>query len=348
MITQQTLQTEEYKQTELGELPKEWEVVKLKDLNLDISDGNYAANYPKQSDFVSEGIPFIRANNIKNLKIIWQDMKYITKKKHSELKKGHLKKGDILITTRGDLGNLAIVSPDFIDCNINAQLVRINPQNKLNSEFLLFFLSSYIIQEEIRGLKTGTALPQLPVGKLKTIPIIVPPPPEQQKIAYVLSTVQTAQEKTQNFINSLKELKKSAMKHLFTYGAVSFEDVDKVELKETEIGMMPKSWETEPIKKYIIKTEQKDMRKTNIEFKYIDVSGIDREKSKIISYSNFKGKSSPSRARKIIKLNDIIIATVRPTLKRIAKIDPNYDGQICSTAFCVLRADEYVFKLSLL
>ncbi len=55
--------------------------------------------------------------------------------------------------------------------------------------------------------------------------------------------VQSAEEKVENLINALKEFKKSMMKHLFTYGAVSFQDREKRELKETEIGLIPREWE---------------------------------------------------------------------------------------------------------
>lgn len=108
--------------------------------------------------------------------------------------------------------------------------------------------------------------------------------------------------------------------------------------KETELGWLPESWEIRSIAELIEKTKQTDMRKSEIEFKYIDVSGIDRSSLKIIEYNKFKGREAPSRARKIVKKNDVIIATVRPTLKRIALVGEEFDNEICSTAFCVLRA----------
>jgi type I restriction enzyme S subunit len=74
------------------------------------------------------------------------------------------------------------------------------------------------------------------------------------------------------------------------------------------------------------------------------------------------GKDAPSRARKILKVNDVIFATVRPYLKRIALITEEYNGFYGSTAFCVLRpnikkispyflfyyvsTDKFVYKVS--
>ncbi|MDO9538370.1 MAG: restriction endonuclease subunit S [Thermoplasmata archaeon] len=110
--------------------------------------------------------------------------------------------------------------------------------------------------------------------------------------------------------------------------------------KMTELGPLPENWKVTKLQDYVIKTKQKDMRKASEKFKYIDVSGIDRESLRIISSTIYQGKEAPSRARKIVKENDVIVATVRPTLKRIALIPKEYDNQVCSTAFCVLRGND--------
>lgn len=86
------------------------------------------------------------------------------------------------------------------------------------------------------------------------------------------------------------------------------------------------------------KTETIDpTKKTNEEFEYIDVSSVNKDTLTIEETTTIKGKDAPSRARKLIKTGDIIFATVRPTLKRIAIVSDEFDKQICSTGYLVLR-----------
>ena len=76
--------------------------------------------------------------------------------------------------------------------------------------------------------------------------------------------------------------------------------------------------------------------------RYVDVSAVSREELRIVSQAEHSPADAPSRARKFVKANDTIFATVRPTLRRIAQIPESLDGELVSTAFCVLRPDTNV------
>jgi len=77
----------------------------------------------------------------------------------------------------------------------------------------------------------------------------------------------------------------------------------------------------------------------SVEYHYIDLTSVDRETHKINQTSIITSENAPSRAQKVINTDDVIFATTRPTLKRFCFIPLEYDGQICSTGYCVLRAN---------
>lgn len=104
---------------------------------------------------------------------------------------------------------------------------------------------------------------------------------------------------------------------------------------------IPKTWAESSIGKAVVKTKQRDPRKKPDEmFQYVDVSAVSNTSFKITSAAPTLGSEAPSRARKAIQTDDVLFATVRPTLKRIALVPPELDGAIASTGYCVLRCDK--------
>ena len=188
----------------------------IKDLDIYISDGNYSSKYPRSEEFVDDGIPFIRGNNMVDGDITDDEMYHITPEKHAVLLKGHVKAGDVLITTRGNIGQVAIVPDRHEDSNINAQIVllRTNPESLYN-RYLLWALQSQRANEQYLALQTGTALKQLPVGKLEKLSIKVADINKQHEIADVLDKSYGVIKARRNELKLLDELIKARFVELF-------------------------------------------------------------------------------------------------------------------------------------
>jgi len=192
-----------------------WEERKLGDMDIYVADGNYGEMYPKASEMLPSGVPFIRANNLKNGKLVWNDMKYISPALHAELKSGHLKPSDILISTRGEIGTLAFVANEFDDANINAQLCLLRVSAKTNSRYLFQYLLTRQSRSQFKKLQTGSALKQLPKGKLALVKIHLPAEAEQQKIADFLTSIDEKIEAEERKLEQAKQFKKSLLQQMF-------------------------------------------------------------------------------------------------------------------------------------
>ena len=200
---------------ENGEVYGDWVERKLGDVGIYISDGNYGEMYPKSNEMKLSGIPFIRANNIKNLTLSWRDMKYIDEKLHNILTSGHLQTNDILVTTRGDIGMLAYVKQEFNNANINAQICLLRCNENLNSFYLLQYLASKEGTKQFKKFQTGSALKQLPKSSLKKIKFPYPCLPEQTKIANFLSSIDKKIEQVNRQIEESKGFKKGLLQEMF-------------------------------------------------------------------------------------------------------------------------------------
>lgn len=292
-------------------LAKGWRKVKLGELNLDISDGNYSSKYPAKTDFVKEGIPFIRADNFHDGRITWEDMRFISTKKHQELKKGHLKKDDVLITTRGEIGKIAYIENEFIDANINAQIVRINTTGKIDPRFFFYLLLRKSRSGYFQNIQTGTALQQLPVGILKTIEVDLPGSSDQKRIADILSAFDDKIELNNKISAALEQMAQAIFKEWFVN--FRFPGHEKVRMVDSELGKIPEGWDVNPLGKVLKELESGSRPKGGVDVYKEGVPSVGAENILgLAKYNYSKTKFIPreffaSMRRGIIKDQDVLL-----------------------------------------
>ena len=98
------------------------------------------------------------------------------------------------------------------------------------------------------------------------------------------------------------------------------------------------NWRTSPVREFCLDVGTIDPSKTpDREFAYIDIASIDRVQKRITAPQTVLGTDAPSRARQLVKENDVLVSTVRPNLNAVAQVPSSLDGQVASTGFCVLR-----------
>jgi type I restriction enzyme S subunit len=240
-IELKTQQQEEYKETELGPLPVEWSVVRIGDV-FDVKQGKQLSS--KESKEGKSLKPFLRTSNVLwgkiNIANIDQ-MPFSTE----EFNKLILKHGDVLVCEGGAIGRTALWNAPITECVYQNHLhrLRVKEEGSTFPHFFVFWMEYAISQRRLYINDANvTTIPNLSQSRLKNFDILHPPLPEQHRIATMLSAVQDAKEKTEVVIAAAKSLKKSLMRHLFTYGPVSAGAAESVPLKETEIGRVPEGW----------------------------------------------------------------------------------------------------------
>jgi len=209
-----------FKQTEIGEIPEAWELSTLVDAGVGILDGDRGKEYPKAEDYLDNGYClFLNAKNVTRAGFVFEELQFISKEKHKKLRNGLLNPLDIVVTTRGTIGNFA-----FFDTEVPFNCMRINSgmaimrsaSSKLLPNFLFALLGSALIERQLARRVFGSAQPQLTLEILRKL--IVPLPSEEEQ--FILSTKAREfgeLEKRQLIeLASLNNLKLSLMSDLLT------------------------------------------------------------------------------------------------------------------------------------
>ena len=212
------------KETEIGPIPVEWEVVRLGEVaSLTMGQSPPSSTYNTDG----EGVPFLQG------KAEFGEM-YPTPVKWCSQPKKVATRGSVLISVRAPVGDVNVARGDYC---IGRGLAAINGSESLDNWFLFYLLIFAKRRLEDRG--TGSTFKSISKGVLQNFSIPLPPLPEQRRIAHVLSTIQRAIAAQDKLIAAARELKRSLMQRLFTYGP----GPEPVPTKETEIGEIPEHWE---------------------------------------------------------------------------------------------------------
>jgi type I restriction enzyme S subunit len=221
--------------TELGPLPEEWEVVMLGDV-AEVSSGGSA---PQGDEYFKGSKPFVRVSHIDNEDYTIKRYDLISDKAIQDYRLKLFPKGTIVFPKSGATIYLEKRAMLPMDAYVVSHLCTVlSKREDLNQYFLFYVLRNLKLAKE-----KADGYPTLNISEIKQILIPLPPLSEQKKIAAILSAIQEAKEKTEAVISATRDLKKSMMSYLFTYGPVPLPEAENVPLKETEVGMIPEEWE---------------------------------------------------------------------------------------------------------
>ena len=174
------------------EFSEDYNFSKFQEASIQIIDGDRGNNYPKSDDFYdNEYCLFLNAGNVTKSGFKFESTQFINKEKDALLRKGKLQKNDLVITTRGTVGNIAYFdeSIPFENIRINSGMVIVRSEIDLEPIYLNQFLKSDLFEKWLEKNVFGSAQPQLTVKLLNSISISYPSKDEQTKIASFLSPV---------------------------------------------------------------------------------------------------------------------------------------------------------------
>jgi len=230
-----------FQMTELGPLPEEWRVVRLGEVALLERGVSWSRSDENPNGIGVLSIPDILDGGALNLSPRVRLSKDVPSQKL-------LAQDDILLVgSSGAIKNIGrpgwVKEKPLKPTTFASFTIRLRAWSEnLSQRFVFYLIQSSWIDFSRFSKRAADGKFNLQLLQLKSALIPLPPLDEQRAIAHVLRTVQRAKEATEGVIAALKELKKSLMQHLFTYGPVPVTERERLPLQETELGPLPAHW----------------------------------------------------------------------------------------------------------
>lgn len=229
-----------YKETDVGWLPLKWKVRRLSALTK-----SYAGGTPDRSrpEYFDGDIPWVKSGEVNHRKITTTE-ECISERALAESSAKVAERGAVLVAMYGaTAGKVARLQ---IDAAISQAVLSIRSLgDELDNEFLFWVMESSA--EKLLSMCQGAAQPNLSKGLIDGLAVAIPPLPEQQKIAAILTAVDDILDVTTRLIAATQTLRQGLMQTLFSRG-VGTQDaagrwVPHTEFKESELGQIPLGWE---------------------------------------------------------------------------------------------------------
>ncbi len=241
---------EGYKQTEVGVVPAEWNIISIEralkaNLIVDQMDGNHGELYPKSHEFSHSGVPYVGANDFDGGKVNFKSCKYIAEKRAAHFKKGIAKNGDVLFAHNATVGPVALVETnlEYIILSTTATYYRCDNKSLINKYLKAYFESEHFVGQYTAVMSQSTRN-QVPILAQRKFLLVVPPVEEQTAIANALSDADALITSLEKLIAKKRAIKTAAMQQLLT-GKKRLPPFDQTHTgyKQTELGEIPKDWE---------------------------------------------------------------------------------------------------------
>lgn len=229
-----------FKETEIGPVPVDWDVMPLGELATEFFGGGTPST--RKPEYWDGDIHWTTSAYISDSLYLHKGAKLITPLGLENSSTKLVTKGNLLIGTRVGVGKVAI---NLVDVAISQDLTAaIIDKAKVHPEFLAYAIRAGRFQALIQARIRGTTIKGIPRKDLVRIPVALPSLDEQRRIAGALGAIQGAIAAQEDVIAAARETKRSLMKRLFAYGAGS----EPAPTKETEIGEIPEHWNVVQLK----------------------------------------------------------------------------------------------------
>jgi len=268
------------------------------------------------SEYTASGTPVIAVQDIGENKLIHNKFVYVDDNTVERLSKYRVLEGDIIFGRKGAVERRARIQKHEEGWLQGSDCIRVRFNDSIDSSFISYQFGSKTYREWMLQNSGGATMPSLNQEILKLLPIKLPGIEEQKAIATVLSSLDDKIDLLHRQNKTLEAMAETLFRQWFVEEAQEdWGDVRIDQLVEINARSLDKLYQY-----------------TNI--LYLDTGSLNQ--GVISELQSFTIEDAPSRAKRLVKHNDVLISTVRPDQKHYGIIKRPQDNLVVSTGFCVL------------
>ena len=294
-------------------------IKKLSDL-ADIQTGPFGSQLHKE-DYVSVGTPIVTVEHLGNRIFTEQNLPFVSEKDKIRLSKYVLHEGDIVFSRVGSVDRCSYVDMKHDGWMFSGRCLRVRANEQLEPLYLYYYFCSEDIKRFVRSIAVGATMPSINTKLLGEIEIVYPGIKEQRKIAELLGRIDDKIENNKEINENLLQQAR-AMFHQWIRGtSPAIYKISDVATINPETYSPKDNWSF---------------------VNYLDTSSITAGTITEVQYIIPSEEKLPSRARRILRKNDVVFSTVRPNQLHYGIISNPKPNMLGSTGFAVIRS-KYAF-----
>lgn len=243
----------------LPELPDGWRFASLESC---AEKGSISYGVVQPGSAVTDGVPIIRVNNFKDMRIDLTDVMRITPEIESKYGRTRLAGGEVLLTLVGSVGQVAIVPKAMAGFNVARAVCVIHPLPHINPNWISLCLRSPLAQHLLGSRANTTVQTTINLKDVRALPIPIPPENERHQITDMLAALEDRIALLRETNTTLEAIAQA----LFKFWFVDFDPVHAKQqgrepegmdatsaslfpdsFEESELGLVPKGWQIKSI-----------------------------------------------------------------------------------------------------
>ena len=315
-----------FKVTEIGELPLEWDVDTMENALDEIID--YRGKTPAKSE---AGIETLSAKSVKNGYIDYSKAYFISEMTYQKfMVRGFPRKGDILLTTEAPLGLVARLDREKVGIAQRLLTLRGKKEYLLN-DYLMYYLMSNEGKHQLTSRQSGTTVTGIKQKEFRKCLISIPPFEEQKAIARILSTLDEKIEVNNQINKTLENMAQAIFKQWFVDFEFPNEEGEPYkssggEMFESELGMIPKGWEVKKssdianvnIGKTPPRKEKECFTLDPDDYKWISIKDLGNSGAYIFDSSEYLTKESIEKYNVKVVPDNTVVLSFKLTIGRVS------------------------------